>query len=167
MGLSKASWLCVALLPLANSAKIINDPFDLRHVPYTPVCAHACRLAIQSLPLECTPKRSTTKQPPSCFASNEQYLTSLAYCMSTKCATVSFAKLSAFWTRYAIGTTPNEPAPQMSYKVALQKAGTPNVTAVEGQLLNKTSIVPEKSYELQLNGLTSWNQAENNHSVAG
>jgi hypothetical protein len=166
MGLSKVSWLFVALLPLANSATIINDPFGLRHVPYTPVCAYACRLAIQSHPLECTPKGSTTT-PPSCFASNEQYLTSLAYCISIKCAAVSFAKLSAFWTKFAISTTPNEPIPQLSYKVALQEAGTPNVTAVEGEILSKTSIISEKSYKLQFNGLTSWNEAEKNHSISG
>ena len=166
MGLSKASWLCVALLPLAKSATIVSDPFSLRHVPYTPVCAHACRLAIQSDTLECTPNGSTTT-PPGCFASNEPYLTTLAYCISTKCASVPFAKLSAFWTKYAIGTSSNEPVPQISYKVALQKAGTPNVTAVEGQLLNATSIVPEESYQFQFNGLTSWNKAEDYHSVSG
>lgn len=165
MRLSKA-WLCLAFLPLANSAAIINDPFNLRHIPYTPVCAYACRLAIQSHPLECTPKGSTTT-PPDCFASNEQYLTSLAYCMSTRCTTVSLAKLNTFWTKFAIGTGSYEPVPQISYKVALQKAGTPNVTAVEGQLLNKTSIISEESYQLQFSGLLSWNQAEYSHSVSG
>jgi hypothetical protein len=87
--------------------------------------------------------------------------------MSTKCVALSFAKLSGFWTKYAIGTSSHEPVPQISYNIALQKAGTPNITAVQGQLLNKTSIVPEKSYQLQFNGLTSWNQAEESHSISG
>jgi len=87
--------------------------------------------------------------------------------MSTKCTTISFTKLNTFWTKFAIGTGSNEPTPKLSYKVALQKAGTPNTTAIEGQLLSKTFIISEENYQLQFNGLTSWNQAEESHSVSG
>lgn len=162
---SQSAWLCAVLVALGECATIINDPFDLGHVPYTPVCGHACRLAIQKNPLECT-SNETKSTSADCYASNTPYLTTLAYCLSTKCESETYAELNAFWSRYTIGTTAPQPAPQLSYKVALQKAGTPNETASTGALLTETSLVPEDTYQFQVKELNSWNEAEDTHSKA-
>jgi hypothetical protein len=162
---SKAAWLCAVLIPLAKCATIIKDPFDLGHVPYTPVCGHACRLAIQEDRLECT-SNETKSTSAGCYASSTPYLTTLAYCLSTKCESETYAELNSFWSRYTIGTTSPQPPPQLSYKVALQKAGTPNETVNTGTLLTEASLVPEDTYQFQVKELNSWNEAEDTHSKA-
>lgn len=159
----RAAWLCALLIPLVKC--VVNDPFDLGHVPYTPVCGHTCRLAIQEDLLECT-SNETKSTAPGCYASNTPYLTTLAYCLSTRCESEPVARLNAFWARYTIGTSSPEPSPQLSYKTALRKAGTPNETVNPGTLLAQTALVPDEVYQFQLKELESWNEAEDTHSKA-
>jgi len=162
---AKAIWLCIIAAPLVHCVTIIKDPFNLGHVPYVPLCGHACRETIQENRLECSPD-GTAPTSSGCFASNTPYLTTLAYCLSTKCKSESFPQLNSFWTRFSVSSTSPLTAPLLLYEVALKKAGTPNVTANPGTLLKQPSLVLDEAYEFQLNALSSWDEAENTHSKA-
>ena len=162
---SKSVWLYMVIIPFVQCITIIKDPFNLGHVPYTPVCGHTCRETVQENRLECSPN-GTAATSAGCFASNTPYLTTLAYCLSTKCDSETFLELSSFWSRFSVDSTSPLTAPQLSYKVALQKAGTPNVTAYPGTLLKQPSLVSNEAYEIQLNSLNSWNEAESTQSKA-
>jgi hypothetical protein len=134
-----------------------EDIFGLRKQIYIPRCAHACRAAIQQSPLECSFKSRTSSQ---CFASNEPYLQTLAFCMSSQCPNSATPDFENFWSQYVVGWDQSTPAPIYSYETALQRAGKPNALLGYGKPLDQVSLVAPKDYLLADASLAKWNEAE-------
>ena len=97
-----------------------------------------------------------------CWASNTPYLTSLAWCMHTKCAefNVPNSKLESFWEQEATGQSTagvsTVPA-KWSFAEALANVPGPPLyqLTVDDLDLNTTSLVPSETYLMQWNVLTS------------
>lgn len=80
---------------------------------YYPLCAHGCLRAFSIPLLSCSaPDHPITGMMvinvntwPSCFASDEAYLTSLAWCVHDQCASfdLSTLELEIFWANKATG----------------------------------------------------------------
>jgi predicted ferric reductase len=123
---------------------------------YNPVCAAACTTGVQTAPLSCTLKGQTFRYqmsypntPPSCFASNEPYLTTNAYCIQTHCQGEEIAVLEHFWKTKITLNNNRPPFPKWTYQEALaQIKGTPRVVVSPWQPLNETSILDEAGWKI-------------------
>lgn len=132
---------------------------------YDPVCAMACVRSLYSLTLSCSTGGGmlgmvafTTSTE--CWASNDEYLTSLAYCMKNQCADFDIAssKFEYFWETQATGQTNagvrSVPAKwtfaEALFRVSSPPAFTLSVNATE---LNQTSLVNPDTYASQDNVL--------------
>src|SRR5512142_623439 len=81
--------------------------------PYDPYCGMACLRSLSSLMLDCSNHEGEMlgmmemMTSSECWANNEPYLTSLAWCMKTKCAeaNVPVYKLEKFWETDGTGQT--------------------------------------------------------------
>lgn len=133
---------------------------------YYPLCAHGCLRAFSTVLLTCsTPDDPITgmmvinvNTRPSCYAGNDVYLTSLAYCVSQQCARehLSTLQLETFWAKYATGglTVPAK----WSYTEALMKVTEPPTEYLVSKsttVLNATLLANETVMTLQKNTLYS------------
>jgi hypothetical protein len=151
----------VALLSFVRSSIAVDDIFGLRQNIYIPRCAHACRITIQESPLECSYKGTTAAQ---CYASDDPYLETLAFCISSHCKNESNAAIDIFWSKYVVGWELATPQPIFTYKTALSHAGQPNSILKYGKLLERVSIVAPTEYTLGYASLTDWNDSEEYHT---
>ncbi|KAF2452346.1 ferric reductase like transmembrane component-domain-containing protein [Lineolata rhizophorae] len=136
--------------------------------PYDPYCAMSCLRSLSSLMLGCSNHDGDTvgmmasMTSSSCWASDTPYLTSLAWCMHTKCAAFGIpnSKLEYFWETQATGQSSAgvETVPaKWSYAEALAHVTEPptiQLTATDTDL-NTTSLVSPAVYLSQWNVLTS------------
>lgn len=131
------------------------------YYPYDPLCGAACLRSFQSYTLGCTEMSGggdmmvgMMPTSPECYGKDTPYLTSVAYCMSTKCSQpdITFSKLQLFWEEQITGH-PDIP-PKWTYEQALAHADTSppmyQLTSNDTSL-NTTSIVNPMTY------LTQWN----------
>jgi hypothetical protein len=157
--------LISSIFLLATAVVAQNGLTGLPTNTYDPVCAMACVRSLYTLSLSCSTGGGslgmvTLTTSPECWATNDQYLTSLAYCMKTKCAkfNVPNSKFESFWELQATGQTnagvKSVPA-KWSYAEALaQLPSPPNVTlASNATWLNQTSLVSPITYTAQYNVL--------------
>ncbi|KAJ6257546.1 Ferric/cupric reductase transmembrane component [Drechslerella dactyloides] len=168
MGRSRAfPSVSLATLMLATSVAGQGQLNGFPASPYDPFCAMSCLRSLSSLMLDCssmgqTIGMMTMSTTSDCWASNTPYLTSLAWCMHTKCAAydVPKSKLEWFWETEATGQTKagavTVPA-KWSYAEALAHVVEPvTVQLKAGDMdLNATSIVSPDVYLRQWNVLTS------------
>ncbi|KAL2810538.1 hypothetical protein BJX63DRAFT_444717 [Aspergillus granulosus] len=161
---------------------------------YNPPCAHACRASIPN-PLNCTMtsdshmhmgKRAhghteTTEElpmgdgwmveaspSPECYATNDAFLESLAFCMHSRCTTESNSTLQEYWELNVAGRMPGQPLPKMSYEDAFQTIdGTPPLIANTSVILNATGVVPEDTYMVEYRTLTTFERVETAHERYG
>lgn len=132
---------------------------------YDPVCAMACVRSLYTLGVSCSAGGGTLGMialttTPECWATNDPYLTSLAYCMKAECAKYNIlnSKFESFWELQATGQSnagvKTVPA-KWSYAEALaQLSSPPNVTlAAKATWLNQTSLVNPVTYMAQYNVL--------------
>ncbi|KAE8454198.1 hypothetical protein EG329_005123 [Mollisiaceae sp. DMI_Dod_QoI] len=149
--------------------------------PYDPYCAMSCLRSLYSLILSCSTMGDrvgmmTSMTTSSCWASNTPYLTSLAWCMHTKCAEfdVPNSKLEYFWEQEATGQSTagvKIVPPKWSYAEALETLTQPptkQLTAADTDL-NTTSLVAPDVYQQQWNVLTSVQRetkTENGYGIA-
>jgi len=149
-------------------------------VMYKPPCAHACRDTISISALNCSTMSmddkggmagmdmGTSTTEPECYATDDTYLQTLAYCISTHCKDVTTWELEKFWTTYAVGRMMGQPQPKESYQEALSKVtSAPTQTLVSGDALNQTSLVTEDDYLGNFNGDTGFEKAEVVHEKYG
>jgi hypothetical protein len=135
--------------------------------PYDPYCAMSCLRSLSSLMLDCSTGGEMLGMMPmmtssECWANNTPYLTSLAWCMKTKCGGFGMpvSKLERFWETDATGQTSAGvkvvPA-KWSYTETLTYIDKPPTfqLAATDHDLNQTSLVNEDVYILQWNVLTS------------
>ncbi|KAK4183900.1 putative ferric reductase transmembrane component [Podospora australis] len=139
--------------------------------PYNIFCASACHWSLLSSPLSCSASIDTPVfigwaiTSNECKANDTAFLTTLAWCLHTKCNQENgyrVSELENFWETQATRDMANfkdkirfpKPPPKWTYSEALAyvfENGPPNRTMKAGEVLNFTSIVPEKSYVAQMN----------------
>ena len=129
---------------------------------YEPVCGETCLRSFSGYMLDCTVMAhggdgmmmGMTSTSPECYGNNTAFLTSVAYCMSTKCPewNVRASKLEVMWEEQITGHL--YIVPKWTYGEALAHVNpvppkyqlTSNDTS-----LNVTSLVDPKVYTAQWN----------------
>jgi hypothetical protein len=137
---------------------------------YDPPCAYACRAVIGNAPLGCPSmdhgsmdmsEHSHGGSPMApCIAKNGDFLRTLAYCISTRCAEVSPSKLEAYWAQQATGD--KTVSPQWTYGAALANVtASPRRTYIGGDKLNYTALIAAADYQYQydFNVFFDWEEA--------
>ncbi|KAI1045092.1 hypothetical protein LB505_009378 [Fusarium chuoi] len=136
---------------------------------YDPPCAYACRAVIGSAPLDCpsmehhtgTSEHSHGGSPLApCIAANSDFLRTLAYCLSTRCADISASELEAYWAGQATGD--KTVSAEWTYGAALANVtAPPKRTYVAGDMLNYTALVADADYQYQydFNVFFDWEEA--------
>lgn len=128
---------------------------------YDPPCAYSCRAVIGSAPLNCEGvdldhenmdmhMHGSSPMAP-CIAQNLEFLSTLAYCMDTRCPVddgVSVSKLEAYWADQATGD-PAIPARWTYGTVLANVTQLPNRTFEAGDTLNYTALISDADYAYQ------------------
>lgn len=122
---------------------------------------------------------------PECYATDDVFLQTLAYCISTHCQNTPSWELERYWKMNVAGraqyasfphinpaiwlniVTRVQPDPKETYQQALEKAGTPKDTLVSGNPLNKTSIILDDDYISNYNALVIFEDMEVVHERFG
>lgn len=151
---------------------------------YHPACAYACQSSITN-PLNCSMStehgmesmnmRNTSvtwmveKSPnPECYANNDAFLQTLAYCMYSHCHAEANSTLQRYWEMNVAGSQSNQPLPKESYQQALWSIGfTPNTTLNSTKVIRTASFVSDETYMLEYNTLTSFERGEITHETYG
>ncbi|KAH9926636.1 ferric reductase-like protein transmembrane component 4 [Epithele typhae] len=115
---------------------------------FLPYCAFSCRGAISGATLNCSMTMDMdgmqmTTTDSSCYATDDAFLQTLAYCVSQKCADIPVWRLERWWKLNVAGIDDVQPDPKETYGEALLKAGTPAVVYAATGSLNQTSIVSD------------------------
>ncbi|KAM0721446.1 hypothetical protein Q7P37_002370 [Cladosporium fusiforme] len=149
---------------------------------YRPACAFACQSSISN-PLDCPDddhhhdmdgmvmKRMSgmdmEKPSPECYANNEPYLQTLAYCISTHCSTdVTNSSIDRFFEMSLGGRLKQPPKPLYAYAEALLKIETPPTNQTDPEeMLTKVSLIDEEYYIANLNGNDGFQFSEARHSL--
>ena len=143
---------------------------------YKPLCASTCRDVISSTTLNCSAPVDTAEMDmdmdsgtsPECYSTDDTFLETLAYCMSTHCQDTAVWELEKYWRTNVAGTQPNQPVPKASYQETLANITTePTDTLVLGEELNKTIIVSHEDYEASYNAHGVFEKMEVTHETYG
>ena len=142
--------------------------------------AMACVRSIYGLMLSCSTMSNNTlgmmQQTTSseCWATNEPYLTTLAYCMYVKCkdSHVPASKLGWFWETEATGQSTAGQVligPKWTYAEALAQIQSPPTIELDAnaEQLNVTSLVSEEVYQKQWNVLVAVNEETAKENLFG
>ena len=142
---------------------------------YNPPCAHACRGLIASNPLTCSNPMdhmgghmhgTDAMTPPECRASDTPFLTTLAYCMETKCAPdhVKASRLETYWEDMTTGSKAM-PA-KWTYATALQQIQRPPTETLEEEAtLNFTALLSDESFRAQYDTMITFEREERVHAT--
>lgn len=142
---------------------------------YKPNCAFSCRAAISSCTLNCSTMMEMDGMDMSmdemmmetsteCYATDDAFLQTMAYCISQKCGAVQQWELEKYWKDNLPGSGAVQPAPKWTYQEALSKISSPpNQTVVGGDPLNKTMLVSEDDWLANWNAQGSFEEAEGKH----
>lgn len=152
------SSLAARLLSIAASASVCSASIGLTGIDTFndhPLCATACYGALSSYRLDCSVIHGDEDDhhvhvhvmtSPECRADHEPFLTSLAYCIKTKCHEVgehlTTSEIEEFWER----TTTGDPAvqPRWSYRQALANVTEiPTMVLGHGGTITETVVPPE------------------------
>ncbi|KAH7473273.1 hypothetical protein FOMA001_g11892 [Fusarium oxysporum f. sp. matthiolae] len=80
-----------------------------------------------------------------CIATNSDFLRTLAYCLSTRCADVSPSKLESYWSGQATGD--KTVSAEWTYGAALANVtAPPKRTYIAGDTLNYTALIADADY---------------------
>lgn len=178
---SLATTAAALLLPLTAGAVSSGRPgyglIGYGISMYKPPCAYACKDSISN-PLNCDDHHEHDMRlvrrmggmdmempSPECYATNEPYLQSLAYCMSVRCADVELWKLERFWKMNVAGRKLHQPTPNMSYQEALESiAQAPAEVVPAEEMLHAATLVDEETYISSFNGNHAFEINEGRHS---
>lgn len=131
--------------------------------PYWPFCAESCVQAFKTYLLACS-RTGIADGPlalptlPDCYAQDEPFLTSSAWCISTKCAgeAITTSQLENFWEYRVTGK--KSTVPKWTYSVSLANVD-PRPPAyqltVADRRLNRTSLVVNGSYQALWNAFSA------------
>ena len=143
---------------------------------YNPLCAFACRDVLSTSMLNCSVPMDTSDMgmdmgsatSPECYATDDAFLQSLAYCISTHCRDAAVWDLERYWSANAPGTERTQPSPKASYQQTLANIDTePTGTIVIGEDLNKTMAVSHEDYEASYNAQGVFEKMEIKHETYG
>ncbi|KAJ0420230.1 ferric reductase like transmembrane component-domain-containing protein [Aspergillus carlsbadensis] len=156
---------------------------------YNPPCAYACKATIGN-PLNCTMDMAhehmlmkrhghteehvdlpmgdgwmvTSSPDAECYATNDAFLQTLAYCMAVHCMDVANSTLQRFWEMDVVGRIPGQPLPKMSFQDAYHAVnGTPAVVANSSVILYSVGRIPEESYQTEYRTLSTFERLETTH----
>lgn len=105
---------------------------------------------------------------PECYATDDAFLQTLAWCMSTRRKDVHEWRLERYWKANVAGTASIQPDPKETYGQALaETVEAPTETLVSGDPLNKTSLVSETDYVSNWNALVAFEMSEDTHERYG
>ncbi|KAB8266015.1 ferric reductase like transmembrane component-domain-containing protein [Aspergillus pseudonomiae] len=143
---------------------------------YKPPCAHACRSSITN-PLNCSTSSddglhvtwNVEKSPgPECYATNDAFLQTLAYCLYSHCQMIPNSTLQRYWEMNVAGSEKDQPLPKQAYQQALNSIGSrPNITVNASTVLESASLVSEELYDLNWRTLAVFEKAEATHEKYG
>lgn len=165
-----ATGVSLALPVLASNGRDGHGLIGYGIKMYQPPCAFACQSSIAN-PLDCPDahhdmegmegmkvKRMSgmdmEKPSPECYANNEPYLQTLAYCMQQYCPDdVTVSARDEFLEMSIGGRLKQPPKPRWSYMEALLSIEQPpsNYTPAE-EILTQASLVNETDYISNFNG---------------
>ncbi|KAK5660439.1 hypothetical protein OQA88_12983 [Cercophora sp. LCS_1] len=166
-------------LSLSNPALAAGPAFLTGYgfTPYDPLCAESCLRSLSSYMLACSPASDDhshshmSSTPPECYADDTPFLTSVAWCFHSRCASfnIPVSKLQRFWEQSVTGTP--KVAPKWPYSVALANITSPPTYQLgsDDTHLNQTSLVVETTYLAQWNvlgGVAREGLVESNYSFA-
>lgn len=146
---------------------------------YEPHCAFACRDVLATRRLACSSaeehhdKRHGGHDSPfetsaDCFASDEAFLGSLAWCLHSRCEHEEAATLESFWHADAVGSGAHQPSPEYGYQESLGRIGKPPTqTAGHDEVLDTVKLVPEEDWQMQYGKLRAAAQNEMQHTRHG
>ncbi|KAI1441990.1 hypothetical protein F5Y02DRAFT_410403 [Annulohypoxylon stygium] len=148
---------------------------------YDPACAYVCFDVIGRYQLSCSEVEDESAMPgmsgmsgpmimtsPNCYATDDNFLRSMAYCISTHCRDVSQTRLEHYWEYFLVGRSPKQPTPKEPYSVALLHADPPPKAIVESRaFLNTTTLVDEEIYSASYNSLVLGEEIETRQSNFG
>jgi hypothetical protein len=143
---------------------------------YEPPCAFACRDTISSSVLNCSMEDMEMDgmdmggggTEPECYATDDTFLQTMAWCISTHCQDVTAWKLEKYWRMNIAGRAAVQPDPKYTYQQALSRVTEPPTDVlVSGDPLNKTSLVDEDAYTANYNADINFEAQENTHERYG
>ena len=170
------SGLTIALATHINCAtakdfygRIAHGTIGLGQAQYAPVtCAYACRSSMGSWMLDCghsdesahgdhgghgdmsSGHMMSMMPTPDCYATNDPFLMSLAWCIKTHCPDdLAISQLEDFWEMNVAGRNEEQPLPKYSYQEAIARITTTPTTPYNSSLvLNGTELVDEYFYSM-------------------
>lgn len=145
---------------------------------YQPGCAFACRDTISSATLSCTPadehmdmagmESMSAKTSPECYATDDIFLETLAYCVSSHCKDVPVWELEKWWKMNVAGNKVPQPDPKWTFGETLARVtNKPTEILVGENPLNKTSLVTEEDWLANYNADTEFEALEGIHEKYG
>lgn len=144
---------------------------------YNPLCAYTCRSVLSTSMLNCSHSMHMSEgmememggeTSPECYATDNVFLQTLAYCMSTHCQHVDIWELEKYWQLNVAGTQPDQPLPKLTYQQALRTIATkPTDTLILGQDLNSTMSISDQDYRESFNAQSVFEGMERNHETYG
>lgn len=101
---------------------------------------------------------------PDCYATNDAFLQTLAYCLYSHCKTETDSRIQHYWELNVAGSERDQPLPKESYEQALQSIKLrPNSVNNVSAVLQSASLVSEEDYTLQWRTLSVFDKMETNH----
>ncbi|KAF2172659.1 hypothetical protein M409DRAFT_16621 [Zasmidium cellare ATCC 36951] len=131
-----------------------------------PICAQACARTLAETALVCSStqqfgtlgRQDSVITSPDCYANDTYYLTTLAYCVQSKCGTsIKASKIDTWWESDVVcdpgtGTTtkPIQATPKWTYAESLNQIQDPPTKVIMPYgTLNYTALVDESTYQYQ------------------
>ncbi|KAI1801067.1 putative rerric reductase like transmembrane component [Daldinia bambusicola] len=145
---------------------------------YDPICAYACHDALSLYQLGCSTRMGHEKlgSPPSrgfmtsdtCYATDDNYLRSVAYCIGLRCSSTALSDLEHYWANFLIGNKPGQTLPKEPYSLTLAHIDPPpDIVASPEGILNQTTLVSEQGYSRAYARILSFQHAEITQSKFG
>jgi hypothetical protein len=172
--------LCLNPLFVASKEIVRHGLIGYGIPMYDPLCAFSCRAVVSGATLLCSTNEDGghsmpgmtmgmgAMTEPDCYATDDIYLQTMAYCISTHCKDVPNSKLEKYWEVNIVGDQSDQPKPKKSYQQALASIkDTPTETIVSGEQLNKTGLVSDEDYTMNWNSQMSFERAEDTHERYG
>jgi hypothetical protein len=173
----KLSTTIITSTALLTSHVFALSGYDDKYTNYDPLCANACLRVFTAPMLSCSDMSNMNMDMmalsmytfPACYAQDDHYLTSMAYCLNTKCPArnltpaqaiwfssdrVSDAKLTWFWENRITGD--HNVVPKWTYAEALAQVTELPTQVVSGtETLNFTGLANDTTWIYQAGTLWS------------
>ncbi|KAH6853950.1 ferric reductase like transmembrane component-domain-containing protein [Chaetomium sp. MPI-CAGE-AT-0009] len=144
---------------------------------FYPACAYACLRALDPFMLDCSSHDgaggghshgSTGMTSPECRSDNKPYLSTLAWCMHTRCTddSVPTWELEKFWVEQA--TQDPTVAPKYDYGATVANISQPPTEVADpDDMLESTALAPEVRWKTQYNTMATMEYEETMHARYG